>query len=303
MEEMRSRAAALGLVFIAVAAAGCASQSSPAPAAPPPPGPELTMPFTFDAPAGAEQYECFGFDASRLGARWLTGIDWTPPSVGTGAELHHASLYALPEDYPDGPVPCDSMPTALTMHIWVPGGSPLTLPAGVAIELPTGTQRFVVQVHVLRVTPGPAGTSAVTVHATDVQPEHLAAWLPVSGTVPPLPPHLAAHTATTCIAGSAMHVLTTTPHMHLLGTSFEGAFVAADGGRSVIVDVPTWSFDHQASYPVGRDLAAGDGVETDCTWMNTTDSYVASGSATNDEMCAQALIVWPAQAVWEAGCK
>jgi hypothetical protein len=79
------------------------------------------------------------------------------------------------------------------------------------------------------------------------------------------------HTATTCTAAAPMHVVSSAPHMHLLGTAFQGARVQPDGTRSVFVDVPTWSFDQQKTYPLDLDVAAGDAVETDCTWFNSTD--------------------------------
>jgi hypothetical protein len=293
MAWRRGAVAALGVV-------ACGTQSS-SPAAPH--TIDLTLHFAFDAPPGGEQYQCFGFDASPLAGKWLTGVDWTPPTTAGGAELHHASLYAFPQDYPSGPVSCDVMPTAWTMHIWVPGGTPMTLPSGVAVALPPGTQRYVIQAHALRVTPGSPGVAAATIHATDVEPEHVAVWLPAAGSVPALRPHLTDRSSTTCVAASAMHVLTATPHMHRLGTAFQAAFVKPDGTRTVVVDVPSWNFDQQKSYVVNRDLAAGDGLETDCTWTNPTDSYVLPGSSTHDEMCGQALIVWPAQAAWVNGCR
>ena len=46
----------------------------------------------------------------------------------------------------------------------------MTLPAGVALALPGGTRRFVVQAHVLRVAGGPAGTGTVTLHTTERRP-------------------------------------------------------------------------------------------------------------------------------------
>jgi hypothetical protein len=262
-----------------------------------------TLTFAFDAPAGGEQYECFGFDASALAGRWLTGIDWKA-TTGGGAGLHHAALYAFPQDYPDGPVACDAMPVAWTMHLWLPGGGPMTLPPGVAITLPPATRRFVIQAHVLRVSAGPAGTASATLHSTGEPPTHEAKWLPAAGSVPALRPHMMDHTSTTCTAAAPMHVVSTAPHMHLIGASFQGAFIRPDGTRSVFVDVPAWNFDQQKTYAVDQDVAAGDAVETDCTWFNPTDAYVLPGGSTHDEMCGQALVVWPARtAAWASGCQ
>jgi Copper type II ascorbate-dependent monooxygenase, C-terminal domain len=287
-------------VLSALAAAACTSRSPQEPASASPE--DLNLTFAYDAPAGGEQYECFGFDASPLAGRWLTSIDWTTPSTVTGAALHHAALYAYPQDYPDGPVPCESMPVAWTMHVWVPGGTPLTLPRGVAIALPAATRRFVVQAHVLRIAGGPSGVAKATLHVTDTPPEHIATWLPAAGSVPAIRPYMTEHSSTTCVVATAMHVISSTPHMHLIGTSFQGVFVRGDGTRTVVVDVPTWNFDEQKTYAIGQDLAPGDAVETDCTWTNPTDNYVLPGGSTKDEMCAQALIAWPAQtAAWTTG--
>ena len=64
----------------------------------------LILPFRVDAPANGEAHECFGFDAAPLLGRWLREIAWQSPGPGE-VELHHATLYAVPADYPDGPVP------------------------------------------------------------------------------------------------------------------------------------------------------------------------------------------------------
>jgi hypothetical protein len=195
--------------------------------------------------------------------RWLRGIAWTPPAPSEVA-LHHATLYAVPTDYADGPVVCDTMPASWTMHVWAPGDTGLTLPSDVGIELPQGTRRLVVQAHVLRFLPGPAATASLSLAMTDVPPEHVATWLPAVGAVPAIRPHMQEHTSTTCRAAAPMHVVTAWPHMHLIGQSFQGAIVRADGTRSVIVDVPSWDFGNQRTYVVNQDVGAGDGIETDC---------------------------------------
>jgi hypothetical protein len=263
----------------------------------------MILSFAIDAPIDGEEYECFGFDATPLAGRWVRSITWTPPPRG-GVTLHHATLFADPQDYPAGLTPCDSMPSSTIMHIWAPGGDPLTLPAGVALALPTDTRTLVVQAHVLRFGGGPPPTATATIDTTDVAPANSAAWLSAYGSVPAIRPQTQEHTATTCIAAAPMHIFTAWPHMHLIGKSFQGAIVGVDGTRTVFVNVPSWDFAEQETYVVDRDVAAGDGIETDCTWFNPTDEYVLPGPLTTDEMCGDGLIVWPGQtAAWKGPCQ
>jgi hypothetical protein len=287
-------------VVVALVAWLCASCGS---AAPPHSAPASALDFAVDAPTGGEAYTCFGFDAAPFAESWLHGIAWTPPSPGAVA-LHHAALYALAEDYPDGPVPCDAMPAASTMHVWAPGAGALILPEGVAIALPAATRRLVVQAHAIRLADGPAAAASVLLDATGAAPVHAAAWLPAFASVPAIPPHAQARSSLACMAAAPMHVVTAWPHMHRIGTSFEGAIVHADGSRTVFVDVAPWDFDRQLTYAVDRDVAQGEGVESDCSWNNASDQYVLPGLATSDEMCGDGLIVWPAQsAAWLGACR
>jgi hypothetical protein len=299
---MRLRSCLIGIALGASGSPACSSRSSGG-AADAAPGDSLVLPFSIDAPPGGEVHTCFGFDASALAGRWVREVAWTAPPPGD-VQLHHAALYAVPGDYPAGPVACDTMPASWTMHIWAPGGEPLTLPTDVAIALPAGTRRLVVQAHVLRFVAGPSAAASATLVTTDVAPLHEAAWMAASGSVPAIRPHMTEHTSTTCQVAAPMHVVTAWPHMHLIGKAFQGAIVHADGTRSVIVDVASWNFDAQQTYPVDADVAAGEGIESDCTWFNPTDDYVLPGASTHDEMCGQGLIVWPAAtAAWLGPCQ
>jgi hypothetical protein len=288
--------------LFAMAACACSCSSAHAPNDPAA-GAAITLEFAIDAPVGGEQRECFGFDASPLASRWLRRVAWTPPPQG-GASLHHATLFAVAGDYPVGPVVCDAMPNSWPMHVWAPGGDALALPDGIAIALPSRTTKLVVQAHVLRFAAGPPATASVSLETTDFAPEHVAAWLPAFGGVPAIRPRVEEHSTTTCPVAAPMHVWSAWPHMHLIGRSFEGAIVRADGTRSVFVDVTPWNFDAQRTYIVNQDVAAGDSIETDCAWFNPTENYVLPGLSTNDEMCGDGLIVWPAQAAaWQAPCQ
>jgi hypothetical protein len=90
-----------------------------------------------------------------------------------------------------------------------------------------------------------------------------------------------------------VHIVTVWPHMHRLGSAFHGTVIRGDGRREALLDLPSWSFDHQLIYPVDVQLQAGDVVETQCLWMNPTDATVLPGPRSSDEMCNQGLFVWP----------
>jgi len=170
--------------------------------------------------------------------------------------------------------------------------------------LPAATRRLVVQAHVLRLNAGSPAPASASLETIGVAPEHVAGWLPAFGAVPAIRPHMQEHTSTTCVAAAPMHIVTAWPHMHLVGKSFRGVIARTDGSRAVIVDVPSWDFSDQRTYPVNQEVAAGDGLETDCTWFNPSDQYVLPGLSTHDEMCGQGLIVWPAQtAGWAGSCQ
>jgi hypothetical protein len=217
--------------------------------------------------------------------------------------LHHASLYAYSKPYATGPVTCNDMPDAAPMHVWAPGSGDLVLPDGVAVQVPSGTVSVIVQAHVLRFVQGPPGPASVTLSTLGTPPEHTAAWLPLVGSVPAIPPSATASSTTTCTPVAPMHIVAAWPHMHLLGTAFESAVVETDGGRTTFVDVPSWDFSRQSTYLVNTDVAAGERVAADCSWDNTTNQYVFAGLSTDSEMCVEGLIVTPASAAAWSGCQ
>jgi hypothetical protein len=254
----------------------------------------VSLTFSPDLPVGQEAYLCFGFDGTRAAGEAIVGIDWTPPA---GAVLlHHAKLYAVASDYADGPLPCDGMPAgAVSLHVWLPGGGPLRLPAGVGVAVPGDTSRFVVETHVLRLREGPAGAGRALISFATEPPARTAAWTAFAVPVPPLRPMHVETSARRCTLGSPLHIYYAWPHMHLLGKAFESALFRADGSTAVsLLDVPVWDFNHQIGVAMDVDVAAGDDLGVTCTWFNDTDAYVLPGPRTTDEMCQAGLVVWPA---------
>jgi copper type II ascorbate-dependent monooxygenase-like protein len=282
-----------GILFVGFAA--CANSSTPdstsACEA------ELSLPLEADIALGTEAYLCFGFDADTLQTLPVRAIELheNPAAV----QLHHVALYVTAGDYPDGPVECEEMPEdAVELYVWAVGGKPLELPDDVGIALPESSRRFAVQVHAIRTNEGPAAEAALTVCAGGT-PANLAAWLPLRAPVPALRPGLSDISTFDCRVDAPLHIFSTWPHMHLLGSEFHGTIIRADETREPLIDVVPWIFEDQQAYRVDVDVAAGDALETQCIWFNDTEEYVFGGPRTVDEMCNQSLIVWPAAA---AGC-
>jgi hypothetical protein len=245
----------------------------------------VRLAFTADpGPAGSERYLCFGFDAARLGGDDMGGLSLE--AAAGPVTLHHVALYAVTSAFPDGPVECEAMPSdATSLHVWALGNGDLSLDPDVSIAVPPGTTRLVVQTHALRGYDGPAVESRVVIEPRAAA-AHRAAWLPLRVPTPAINPHATTTSSASCTVAGDLHVISTWPHMHLLGTAFHGS----------LVDVVPFVYDAQRAYPVDVMFAAGATIDSACTWQNTTDGVVLPGPKLTDEMCEQAIIAWPVEA-------
>ena len=116
----------------------------------------------------------------------------------------------------------------------------------------------------------------------------------------PLHPQMTgALVTTTCSwpVHTAMHILGSTPHMHLLGQS-ETISLVSGSTTTVLAHVAHYNFDGQVSYraPAGTWARAGDTVQVTCTYDPTLRQelpslrrlparYVTWGDGSSDEMC------------------
>jgi hypothetical protein len=277
-------AVAVGLLL------GCASPEQPSA----PPTDVWRTEFRADPPIapGQEAYICYAFPIDAGVGLQVGRVAWEPPQGPV--RLHHASLYAAAGVPEVGEVPCDPMPERVAaLGVYTPGEQPLELPQGVAVALPPGTQRLLVLAHAIRLAEGPAQTTHVTLRAARPPIEHVLNWVDVFGPVPVLFPHEAAMAVGRCRFAQPVHLVTVWPHMHRLGSEFHGTVIRANGQREPLLDLASWSFDHQLIYPVDVQLEPGDAVETRCQWENPTDTAVLPGPRSSDEMCNQGLFLWP----------
>jgi hypothetical protein len=252
-----------------------------------------TFTFVPDTGASAEAYVCFGFDAGAIGGGTIGAVAWTPPAPGPFI-LHHAKLYAVPGDFPDGPVACDGMPPdAVGLDLWAPGTGELVLPADTGLVLPAGTRRLVVEAHTLRAAAGDPQPASVALCPGPAAPAHLAGLMRATAPVPAIRPHHEETSSEPCALAGDLHLWSVWPHMHLTGEEIALELVQS-GTTTPLVDVTPWNFLAQKRYPLAVDARAGDQIRTTCRWNNTSDAYVFPGPLTENEMCNAAFIVWPA---------
>jgi len=280
-------------VGLAVLTASCSSASKAVSVAEPPTCEiDDLHALTPDPGAPGEAYLCYGFGIDAIQDGFVRGLMWNAPKSG-GVTWHHATLYAVPTDFPDGP--CDGMPPgAVGLHVWAPGGDNLVLPEGVGIHLPAQTKRMVVEMHVLRTNSSAAESGSLGVCLNREPVTHPAMFFAAVAPVPAIRPRTVEISKARCVFHDDAHLWSIWPHMHQVGTEIQANLIRANGDTTMLSRVMPWDFHHQQTYPLDVDVHAGDAIEAQCTWDNQSDQYVLPGPKTTDEMCNQGFIGWPA---------
>ena len=249
----------------------------------------------FTVPRSANHYECFYFRPTWTGT--AQGLKFSA-LIDDERVVHHWLLYAeVGSGTPGTRQGCSGSHGAATLIAgWAPGGDDWVMPPGVGMELPTDTTYFV-EIHYANprnlVT---TDRSGVRVCGTNTLQEHAAAthWLgsELIGFLG-AGPHQVTGTCRPTLTEPA-HIIKSWPHMHRYGTSMFSEIVRAGGTRETLLDVP-FSFDNQISHDTPFIINPGDSIRTTCRY--TTDTFLTTfGSNTEDEMCYNFVIAWPAGA-------
>lgn len=249
----------------------------------------------FTVPRSANHYECFYFRPTWTGT--AQGLRFSA-LIDDERVVHHWLLYAeVGSGTPGTRRDCSGSHADATLIAgWAPGGDDWVMPPSVGMELPTDTTYFV-EIHYanprnLDIT----DRSGVRVCGTNTLRENAAAthWLGSE-----LIGFLGAgnHSVTgTCrpTLTEPAHIIKSWPHMHRYGTSMFSEIVRAGGTRETLIDVP-FSFDNQISHDTPFVINPGDSIRTTCRY--TTDTFLTTfGSNTENEMCYNFVVAWPAGA-------
>lgn len=263
-------------------------------------------PYVVGASAGNRNV-CFAFRSPFTAATQATAFG---PRVNNASVLHHMILFATDTAQTEGAVfDCDgNMPRdARFVAGWAPGSRGTIAPADVGIELPGPSSWFILQVHYWNLQPheAPDASGIQLCTTTELRP-HTAAVSTLGSLNISIPPRATDHAVIgrcTPAATEPIHVIGSGPHMHRNGASLRTEVLrgGSEAAREMMVDVPSFSFDAQRNYPSDLVVMPGDVIQTTCRFRNPTTETVYFGERTEDEMCFNFVLAWPAGALANAG--
>jgi len=244
---------------------------------------------SWSLPPGTESYTCARVTMDQ--DLYVNGFEAINPK-GT----HHTLLTMGDADKPDGVIDC-SVRELHPLEVFGSGvgTDPLSLPEGVAIHIPKGTQ-LLLNLHLFNtgeeVITGTSGTRIRTIAEPDVV--HVAEGV-LAGTINlDIPPGETTVNTGYCTMPADTTLVAVAPHMHQLGIHEKVVAQTSTEGDVVIHDAP-YSFDEQSFHLIDPlHMAKGDKLRVDCTHKNTTTKEVTFGESSLSEMCFAGIYRYPA---------
>jgi len=309
--------------------AGCQQPSDIVTAPTAPPSPNMTR----VGPDGSKCYELHNHGQQMPGdttpypvppgeiyVSFYFKAPWTEPSELVSFRtlydkrklLHHWLLYTTLGSDMDG-----TFAPGIGTHIgdsaqllagWAVGGNDVEMPKDVGLRLPPVGSGIMIEWHFynqggvendasgVEICVVPKGTRKHTAGMT---------WLGTENFNGPLgmPPKSESQFAGTCLPSRAgmtgsepIHIFELWPHMHSYGRHMRSVVNRADGRQEEVFNKP-FDFNYQITYHASVDLFPGDTITSTCTFNNTSNSSVAFGPSSEQEMCYQFAFSYPAGAL------
>lgn len=195
---------------------------------------------------------------------WVQAVEVRP---GYRAVVHHIIVFML---LPNEPLNDHTFARHM-LGTYVPGDQPVVFPEGMARKVPKGT-RLLFELHYTpNGTPG-ADRSQIGLVLAKGPPKIEAKTDCASNRKLTIPPGAANHAVTASFEfEKAATLMAFTPHMHLRGKAFKYELVTPDGKREVLLNVPKYDFNWQASYILAKPRAVPAGSKIECTaWYDNS---------------------------------
>ncbi len=173
------------------------------------------------------------------------------------------------------------------------GTEPSEMPPGVAMKVGAGTQ-LMMNLHLFNATDSVLrGTSGMRIKRLKKEQVKSEAEVRLIGPLSLQIPRGRVVQRGGCAMTRAATVFSVSPHMHQLGVHAKVIARRASGGDEVLYDA-AYDFGHQYVYSIDEvQLAAGDRIDVECTYLNTTDHVVGWGDSSLSEMCFAGVGVYP----------
>lgn len=264
-------------------------------------------PFHVPEQGADNLYMCFTFASPFADPTLATA--WAPITDDERV-LHHWILFRTDTPQPDGGAgPCDMPSDAVFVSGWAPGGQNYVMPDDVALELGGPGDYYILQVHYHNTAnyADALDASGVALCTTETPRANTAGVLTLGTTSIDIPAGGQDVTASgvcpaaiTTFLPAPLNVMSSFPHMHQLGRSFE-TIVSRGGQQLSLVDVPNFDFNSQISYDNDPpfQIMPGDALTTTCTYDNPNGYDVGFGEDTEDEMCFNFAMVYPIEIIPE----
>jgi hypothetical protein len=172
----------------------------------------------------------------------------------------------------------------------------IMLPDGVGMHLRAG-QQLLLNLHLFNVSEQTiSGTSGTLIKIMDEADVEQTAEAILAGTLK-LDIPVGGPTVQTgqCTFMQDATVFAVGAHMHQLGIHLKATAKSSIDGE-VVLHNGDYTFDEQTIYPTAQEvrMKAGDTIQVDCTYQNTTNKTVNFGDSSLAEMCFAALFRYPA---------
>jgi hypothetical protein len=265
----------------------------------------LTIPqFSVEA-TGEDVFRCFVLSTGLTEDKEVVAVEIRP---GNPRVVHHVLNFIdtggrgrkLDEKdpgpgYDSGPGGVGFLPNG-GVGGWAPGNLPRFLPQGIGRRLPKGSD-IVAQMHYHKTgKPETDSTSVGLYFAKEPVEKQMRTW-PLTNLGIDIPPNAGRHEVKASMKVPVdAHLLTVTPHMHLLGREMKVWATLPDGTRKELVWIKDWDYRWQDTYrykqgvpiPKGSQLelvAYYDNSSANPLNPNTPPRRVTFGEQTTDEMC------------------
>lgn len=269
---------------------------------------KLNLP-TYTVPTITQDlYRCFVLPTGQSVQKFITGIEIIP---GNKNIVHHAQVFYDTTDATSILDANDPNPgytsaggvgtnAAVLLGTWVPGASPIFVPAGMGKRLPP-TAKIVVQIHYPEYASGQTDSTKVHFLFTSSSVRNIsdAPILNHTTSIKDGPLFIPKNTVKTFheefFVPLNATILSIGPHGHLLCKSMKAYGVTLAGDTIKLINIPEWDFHWQGSYdfkqpikiPIGTTLygeATYDNTTANPENPNDPPQDVSLGEATTDEM-------------------